>query len=184
MIPPQPASLRSALLCLKLQPALITPCSAAPSSTPIQRRFHSSTNQTAIHRPSTYKPIRSSHRQTIRLATTTASPTTPNSPPSIGPQPLTWPTYFSLRRSRKLYNTCASLVSAFFTTGAGVSYLGQQPIENISVFGFDPIIVMGVTVMGSGAVGWLLGPTLGNAVFGLRHRGIREEMAEVSQFSS
>ena len=61
-----------------------------------------------------------------------------------------------------------------------MTYLGQQSIENISVFGLDPIMVMGITVVGSGAIGWLLGPTLGTAVFGIRHRGIREEMTEVS----
>lgn len=72
------------------------------------------------------------------------------------------------------------MVSAFFTTGAGVTYLGTQSIENIGLFGLDPIMVMGLTVMGSGAVGWLMGPFLGDAVFGLRYRGIRGEMAEVS----
>lgn len=41
-------------------------------------------------------------------------------------------------------------------------------------------MVMGLGVMGSGAVGWLMGPFLGDAVFGIRYRALRGEMAEVS----
>lgn len=70
------------------------------------------------------------------------------------------------------------------TTAAGVSYLAQQSLENISVFGLDPFIVLGISVVGSGGVGWLLGPFLGNAVFGLRYRRLGGEIAEVSVSAS
>lgn len=36
--------------------------------------------------------------------------------------------------------------------------------------------MLGLCVMGSGGVGWLLGPFVGNAVFGVRYRGLRGEI--------
>ena len=41
-------------------------------------------------------------------------------------------------------------------------------------------MVLGLCVLGSGGVGWLLGPFVGNAVFGLRYRGLRGEIERVS----
>ncbi len=41
-------------------------------------------------------------------------------------------------------------------------------------------MVLGFCVLGSGGVGWLLGPFVGNAVFGLRYRGLRGEIERVS----
>ena len=35
-------------------------------------------------------------------------------------------------------------------------------------------------MFGSGGVGWLLGPFVGNAVFGVRYRGLRGEIERVS----
>ena len=41
-------------------------------------------------------------------------------------------------------------------------------------------MVLGFCVLGSGGVGWLLGPFVGNAVFGWRYRGLRGEIERVS----
>ena len=43
-------------------------------------------------------------------------------------------------------------------------------------------MVMGLAVVGSGGVGWLLGPFVGERVFGWRYRRIRGEMGEVSSY--
>ena len=40
--------------------------------------------------------------------------------------------------------------------------------------------MLGLGVFGSGGVGWLLGPFVGNAVFGVRYRGLRGEIERVS----
>ena len=40
--------------------------------------------------------------------------------------------------------------------------------------------MLGLSVIGSGGVGWLLGPFVGNAVFGWRYRGLRGEIERVS----
>ncbi|KAL9076792.1 MAG: hypothetical protein Q9161_000777 [Pseudevernia consocians] len=51
-------------------------------------------------------------------------------------------------------------------------------MEQFNVFGLDPFLVLGLVTMGSGAVGWLLGPFLGNAVFGMVHRRVGLQIAE------
>jgi len=63
----------------------------------------------------------------------------------------------------------------------GITVLSQQNFDQLGgLFGLDPFIVLGLATAGSGAVGWLLGPFVGNAVFGMVHRGIRGQIAEVS----
>ena len=40
--------------------------------------------------------------------------------------------------------------------------------------------MLGLMTVGSGGVGWLLGPFVGNAVFGVVHRRVGGQIAEVS----
>ncbi|KAL8640935.1 MAG: hypothetical protein Q9228_002194 [Teloschistes exilis] len=49
-----------------------------------------------------------------------------------------------------------------------------------SLTGLDPILMLGVVTAGSGAVGWLLGPFVGEGVFRIVHRsgGVAGMMAE------
>lgn len=65
-----------------------------------------------------------------------------------------------------------------------MSALTTLNMEQINIFGLDPFLVLGLATLGSGGVGWLLGPFLGNAVFGMAHRRLAAQIAEVSWFSS
>lgn len=51
-------------------------------------------------------------------------------------------------------------------------------MDQMNVFGLDPVVVLGLITAGSGGVGWLLGPFLGNAVFGMAHRRVGAQIAE------
>lgn len=53
-----------------------------------------------------------------------------------------------------------------------VGILSQFDIDTFGnqVFGLDPILFMGLLTVASGAFGWLAGPSLGNVLFGLRHK--------------
>ena len=53
-------------------------------------------------------------------------------------------------------------------------------MDQFNVFGLDPFLVLGLITVGSGGVGWLLGPFVGNAVFGMAHRRVGPQVAEVS----
>ena len=52
-------------------------------------------------------------------------------------------------------------------------------MESANVFGLDPFLVLGVATLGSGAVGWLLGPFVGERVFGLVHWRVGGWVGEV-----
>ncbi len=103
---------------------------------------------------------------------------TPTSFPT--PTPLPWNEYLQLRRKRRHYNLFFSLTSALCTTGAGISILNQQNFDSLNLFGLDPFLILGLATAASGAVGWLLGPFLGNAVFGIVWRRLRLQIAAVS----
>lgn len=94
---------------------------------------------------------------------------------------LTWNDYLALRKTRRRYNLVASIFTSLGTTSVGITVLSQQNFDQLGgLFGLDPFIVLGLATAGSGAVGWLLGPFVGNAVFGMVHRGVRGQIAEVS----
>lgn len=45
--------------------------------------------------------------------------------------------------------------------------------------GLDSFLLLGLATAGSGAIGWLLGPFVGNAIFGLSHRKLGPQIAAV-----
>lgn len=88
-----------------------------------------------------------------------------------------------LRRTRRYYNLVASIGTSVCTTAGGISILSQQNIEALSngIYGLDPFIVLGLATAASGAIGWLIGPFVGNAVFGVIYRVFRTQIAFVSR---
>lgn len=198
MLPSHSLHLRPALTSLKIQPILLTPCCALSTTskpTQQQRRFlksptRPSPSSTTLH---THKP---SHHSLTRFESTTTTVTPlsqpqpqppPSSPSSSTPapplHPLTWNAYLSLRKTRRRYNLASSVLSSVLTTAGGMSLLTSFNIEHVNFFGLDPFLMLGLVTLGSGAVGWLLGPFVGNAVFGMAHRRVGVQIAEVSGLS-
>ena len=48
-----------------------------------------------------------------------------------------------------------------------------------TLFGIDPMMALGISTMGAGALGWLIGPFAGNAVFNLMHRKVKNDILVV-----
>jgi import inner membrane translocase subunit TIM23 len=50
--------------------------------------------------------------------------------------------------------------------------LSAQDLDTLGaqVMGLDPFVVLGIATAACGALGWLIGPILGNTVWGLVHR--------------
>ena len=94
---------------------------------------------------------------------------------------LDWNTFFQLRKVRRRYNLAASLGTSAATTLAGISILSQQEVESMGgqLFGLDPIVVLGLATAGFGAAGWLAGPMLGNAAFGVVNKRYKGQVALV-----
>lgn len=118
-----------------------------------------------------------------RIISLPANPTaTPSSTTTISSTTtLPWNQYLQLRKTRRYYNLAASACTSFATTAAGISILSQQDLEALggTVPGLDPFLLLGLATAGSGAVGWLLGPFVGNAVFGLSHRKLGAQITAV-----
>ncbi|GAQ33869.1 presequence translocated-associated motor subunit PAM17 [Aspergillus tubingensis] len=85
---------------------------------------------------------------------------------------LDWDSFFKLRASRRRYSLASSIVSSLFTTVIGVQVLSTQDLESLGaqVMGLDPFVVLGMATAACGAAGWLVGPFVGNAVWGLVYR--------------
>ena len=77
-------------------------------------------------------------------------------------------------------------MTSVVTTVFGVQYLSTQDIESLGaqVMGLDPIVVLGMSTMACGAVGWLLRPFVGNGFWSLVNRKYTAAFARVSYSST
>ncbi|MCJ1229432.1 TIM23 complex component [Toensbergia leucococca] len=161
-------SVRSSLLSCRIQPAFFAPSTTSTTTlSSQQRRLKSSTPLTTLS---------NAHPQPNLLTRSTSTSTTVPSNPD--PQTLNWNAYLTLRRTRRRLNLLASLSTALTTTTIGSYLLSQQDLDALAAqVGLDPFMVLGLTTAGVGALGWLCGPVVGNAVFGLWYRKWGREIA-------
>lgn len=145
---------RTSSLTIKIHPQLVQPSRTAP----LVR--HSSTQSAAAN----------------ATASPTASSTTPPSPDGT----LTWNRFLALRKTRRRISLLSSVLAAIASTAGGTYFVLSMNLDSVgaTTFGLDPLIVMGLSVIGTGCVGWLLGPALGDAVFRLSYRRIGNQIAE------
>ncbi|WEW61362.1 TIM23 complex component [Emydomyces testavorans] len=160
-----------------------------------QRRAASSTVKPALHQhiprhafAPTSPSIITQTTSSIRHASSTTSTThdTPSSPSSSStttssppPVQLDWNSFFTLRASRRKYSLVSSILASLTTTAAGAQFIASQNFETMGaqIMGFDPFIVLGLTTIACGAAGWLAGPVLGNAVWGVVYRKYKRAVA-------
>ncbi|CCF45808.1 hypothetical protein CH063_14763 [Colletotrichum higginsianum] len=79
---------------------------------------------------------------------------------------LDWETFFQLRKSRRRWQLGFSIISGLgsFVGGAGILATGvADPL--VTQVPLDPFITMGMMTMAFGALGWLVGPSVGSLVF-------------------
>jgi import inner membrane translocase subunit TIM23 len=95
---------------------------------------------------------------------------------------LDWDSFFKLRASRRRYSLSSSIISSLVSTSVGVQVLSSQDLEALGaqVMGLDPFVVLGMATAVCGAVGWLVGPAVGNGVWGLVYRRYKPSVATVS----
>lgn len=97
---------------------------------------------------------------------------------------MNWVDFFKLRKQNKLLNTAASVGTAGLTAFATLEYLGNIEIDvEKTIFGLDPIMIMGGAVILGGAVGYLLGPFVGTPLFNLTRSSVLPQFkAKEEQF--
>ncbi|KAJ4297415.1 TIM23 complex component [Collariella sp. IMI 366227] len=79
---------------------------------------------------------------------------------------LDWNTFFQLRKARRRWQSAFSIVGAFTAGSAGAVVLSSGMADAVmGQIPLDPLITLGLMTMGCAALGWLVGPSAGAAVF-------------------
>ncbi|KAL4916066.1 Presequence translocated-associated motor subunit pam17, mitochondrial [Aspergillus aurantiobrunneus] len=177
---------RSAVLCTRLSPTTLNPIASQTSSSlyqTISLKTQTRPSSTSTVRFPRYTPtlqISSSRPQAsvatpcLKLNQTTCVRSNSTAARQEAAK-LDWNSFFKLRASRRRYTLASSIVCSAASTMVGVQVLSSQNLENLGaqVMGLDPFIVLGMATAACGAAGWLVGPFLGNAVWGLVNRQYR-----------
>ncbi|OJJ62300.1 hypothetical protein ASPSYDRAFT_143086 [Aspergillus sydowii CBS 593.65] len=172
---------RSVVLCTRLSSAALNPIAFQSSSS-----LYQTVSLKSQARPSSTSTVRSpkaapslqilSSRPQAPIATCISQTPSVRSNFSTAAREeaakLDWNSFFKLRASRRRYTLGSSIVSSAATTVTGLQVLSAQNLENLGaqVMGLDPFVVLGLATAACGAAGWLVGPFLGNAIWGLVNR--------------
>ncbi|PLN75249.1 Pam17-domain-containing protein [Aspergillus taichungensis] len=155
-------------------PAAAITRAASTSATQFQPKTSTTTPTTPFRRPEL--KLASSHTPSIphRANSTTSDPVARE----ISKQ-LDWNSFFKLRASRRRYSLASSVATSLASTVVGVQFLSTQDLESLGaqVMGLDPFIVLGMATAACGAAGWLVGPFVGNGVWGLVNRRFQQSFA-------
>lgn len=175
-------SIRTAMSLGRLNPA-------APSLAGALRPLHQTTSKQLTRLSSTTaRPAAATLNLDSRPHAKAASPSpialraNSTSAPANKEVKLDWDSFFKLRASRRRYSLVSSVASSAISTTVGVQVLSGQDLEHLgaTVMGLDPFVVLGLATAACGAVGWLLGPALGNGIWGLVYRKYKPSVNTVS----
>ncbi|KAI3397644.1 hypothetical protein diail_10515 [Diaporthe ilicicola] len=96
--------------------------------------------------------------------------------------PLDWNSFFQLRKTRRRWQVGFSVLSSLGCGTAGALVLGSGAADPLTgQIPLDPILTLGLITLGCIAMGWVVGPSLGNAVFYLIKRKYKAPMTVVSR---
>ncbi|KAK4890011.1 TIM23 complex component [Elasticomyces elasticus] len=155
---PRATCLRSLASITRVTPATIA---KSPFSTNAWKQLQSSTRPTIVCRP---PPSRAT--LAVRNASSATSTAASTGPPA---DVLTWDRFFAVRRRKRYINLAVSIVTAGATVVVVGPLLAQQDIDTwgAQISGIDPMFVLGISTLTVAAGGWLCGPSLGSAMFGV-----------------
>lgn len=97
--------------------------------------------------------------------------------------PLDWNSFFQLRKTRRRWQVGFSALMSLGCGAAGAVVLGSGAADALTgQIPLDPILTLGLITLGCTAMGWVVGPSLGNAVFYLIKRKYKAPMTVVSRY--
>lgn len=168
-------TLRTAAIGCRIQPVLASP-SPYSTSTPSQRRPQDSRSNQPTPRAISLSSLR--HASTSTVSDTIS--TLPNSPSSTSSDLLDWNTFFQLRKSRRRWQLGSSVGTSGIATLGGIQLLTNQDVDAlVGQIPLDPFITLGLMTFGCGALGWLMGPTVGSSIFNMSHAKYKSQIALV-----
>jgi len=91
-------------------------------------------------------------------------------PPAGNSETLSWNEFLRLRRQRLICGTLASIPCSILGLTGGVYYFGRTDLDPTqTIMGMDPFIMNTLFIIGCGALGWLVGPSIGRGIWQLFH---------------
>ncbi|KAI9693638.1 MAG: TIM23 complex component [Bathelium mastoideum] len=184
--------------------ATLSTTSTAPSLTSLSSRTHfrlrlapvrSTHVEIAPSRPTNHAFSRRAFTTSVSplRSTSTASTTQPPPPPpsstssSTSPSFLPWHAFFGLRKRRRYISLASSVTGAalgFYTGLAVLSGFDLNELPGAATLGLDPFVLLGLETFACVAVGWLVGPMLGEVAFRgvVLGRGKGEFLAKEREF--
>ncbi|KAK0734506.1 mitochondrial import protein Pam17-domain-containing protein [Lasiosphaeria miniovina] len=134
-----------------------------------QRRNASTTTTTTATQPRSDHDVDASAAQAAANAQAAAHPEQP---------PLDWNTFFKLRKTRRRLQLVLSVATALGTSTGGALFVTTSTADRImGQVPLDPIFTMGIITMSFAALGWLVGPSIGTAIFNALRSSYKSQMA-------
>lgn len=132
-------------------------------------------------RPSSPVTLDTSSRPQLQNATISTGLRSQSTAATVNEPKLDWNSFFKLRASRRRYSLASSVATSLASTTAGVQILSGQDLESLggAVMGLDPFVVLGLATAACGAAGWLVGPVVGNGIWGLVYRKFKPSVNTV-----
>lgn len=120
----------------------------------------------------------------FRRHASTDSKTAAPADPAAAPPALDWNTFFALRKTRRRWQVVFSVVMSLAGgTGAAVVLSTGVADPLTSEVPLDPVLTLGLVTLGFIALGWLVGPSFGNALFYLAKSKYKAPMTVVCDSS-
>ncbi|GAC75079.1 hypothetical protein PANT_14c00026 [Moesziomyces antarcticus T-34] len=111
-------------------------------------------------------------------ASSSASSSASPPPSSSSAGNLSWDNYLQLRRSRRLAGMVTTIPTTLLAGAAAGSYFLTLEIDpSNTIAGLDPIYINAGLTLACTGLGWLTGPTVGTAIWGLLHRKNAKQIA-------
>ncbi|KAF2456686.1 mitochondrial import protein Pam17-domain-containing protein [Lineolata rhizophorae] len=119
-------------------------------------------------------------RAASTTTTTTGGAARSSAASSAAEPALPWNRFLALRRTRRRISLAASVVAAAGGTGLGMTAMLDREWDaaGAQALGLDPFVVLGLGAVAFAAGGWLAGPAFGNALFNLRFRALKAQIAD------
>ncbi|KAF8624109.1 hypothetical protein AX15_006020 [Amanita polypyramis BW_CC] len=102
-----------------------------------------------------------------KSTTARAGPASPQSSPEV----LPWTEYLTIRRSRRRWQTAATIPCVVLGFTGGIAYFGTRETDVLKpIMGIDPFFFYGICTVACAGLGWLVGPSIGTAIWRTTHR--------------
>lgn len=98
--------------------------------------------------------------------------------PSSAAPNLDWNSFFTLRKTRRRIQLISSICTTIVGGGAGALLLVNQDLDwLLGKIPMDPFFSLGLITLSFAGLGWLAGPSVGNAIFYTFKSGVKSPMA-------